>query len=76
MEEIQLVPTDDLINELLRRYEHSVFAAFESLQDDKTLYVSRWKGNSATCAGLCSKTVESIWTDFRESGYSEKETSG
>lgn len=75
-EELALVSSDDLINELLNRYDHAVFGAFEDLPDGKTCYISRWKGNSGTAAGLCTKIMDSIWVDHRGTAYSEKSKEG
>lgn len=50
--------TEDLIKELLSRHDHIVISGIKILeigQDGKQLYISRWKGNMATCCGLCAR---------------------
>lgn len=55
-EDLQLLPTDDLINALIARFDHAVFSGMKTgLNDGKHLTLRRWTGNSATCSGLCSQ---------------------
>ncbi len=64
--EIALASTDDLINELLARYEHGVFCALRILTDDETTIVRRWKGNAVTCAGLGTEAAHAVLADLEQ----------
>lgn len=56
MPDIQLIPTDDLIIEILNRFDHSVFTGMRvGLHGGDCYTARRWKGNKATCSGLCSQ---------------------
>lgn len=82
MDDIELVPTDDLVRELLHRFDHAVFAG---VRIEKTMHIGevkpgtvmeqewgdihtlrRWFGNSFTCSGLCASLSTSILKDFSE----------
>ncbi len=62
-EEIGLIPTDDLIKELEKRFEHMIFAGirvgYES--SERTRTKRYFNGNYATCSGLCSLLQGMIW---------------
>lgn len=49
--------TDELIAELMRRYDHAVFAGIKDAPGDPDAYIrtARWQGNSDTVAGLCTR---------------------
>lgn len=53
--EISLIPTNDLIKELLLRHDHAIFTAVKCVNKGSPLYMSRWIGNTATVLGLCSR---------------------
>ena len=55
--DLSLVSIDDLILEIDRRYDFWVFSGLQirSQQGSQILTTRKWKGNSATCAGLCSQ---------------------
>lgn len=69
MNNICLVSTDDLLKELLHRFDHAVFAG---IQVKGTAGIApydifrRWYGNSLTCSGLCASLSKSILQDFSE----------
>ena len=58
---LDLVSTDDLINQLASRYDHAVFAGVKveraPRQDIESL---RWKGNNRICQGLCAHLTAEI----------------
>lgn len=57
---VELVPTDDLIAELLKRFDFALFAAYMVPGPKRNRILRRWKGNSITVAGLatdCGRTV-------------------
>lgn len=67
---IELISTEDLIKELMNRNEHLIISGIKYLneKEQQSLYWSRWKGNNATCQGLCSR-LQYIINDahFKES---------
>lgn len=53
---IQLAPTEDLIKELLSRFDAAVFSGMQ-IQTDKrheSVVLRHWKGVDFLCAGLAS----------------------
>lgn len=53
--ELAFVTTDDLLKELMGRFDHSVFAG-EFQQDDKIMQYRRsWHGIASHCTGLTSQ---------------------
>ena len=54
---LELILLDDLITELGNRFEHFVFSSMQTKigGEDKILTFRKWKGNPATCCGLCSQ---------------------
>ncbi len=78
MKEIGLILTEELIQELLNRYEHAIFMGVKIPQLEKDgkyvgeiVSLRRWIGNSYTCAGLCASLSRSIMSSFtdREKEY-------
>lgn len=66
---LDLVGTDELVHELLRRFDHGVFTAWQVIRDlpDGTSNVRmwcRWKGCTATTVGLCHIAAEKIREGF------------
>lgn len=61
MIDISLTPTDELILELSKRYDHMVFVGMKVLEDEpqagqkcvNKTFKRRYKGNNHTCMGLC-----------------------
>lgn len=61
--DLTLVSLDDLMFELDRRFDHWIFSGAMlrsegtggARADGKILTVRKWRGNSATCAGLASQ---------------------
>lgn len=49
--ELQLVPTAELITELMQRYTHAVFAGIIE-REDEHIRTRRWRGNLHTGVGL------------------------
>lgn len=54
IESLEHVPTEDLIQELVSRFEHSVFAGIREVAGGKNLYQRKWKGNACTVHGLAN----------------------
>lgn len=66
MKDIEFVSTDDLITELMHRYDHTVFAAIAISTEREYKTLRRFYGNAATCNGLCSELQFLINTDTME----------
>lgn len=49
---IDLVPTTDLIAELLKRYDHAAFVAYRVYGKGNQMFTRHYTGNAATVAGL------------------------
>ena len=70
MNDVSLIPTDDLITELLNRHDHAVFMGmkiFEQATKEKggnVVNVRRWYGNSYTCCGLCDSLKRTILNEY------------
>lgn len=69
-EDLGLVQTSDLINELLGRYQHAVFAGIALMTTDGDFGVQhirrKWKGNNVTCQGLCWTLANACDGDLNE----------
>lgn len=52
MIDLETVSTDDLIDELQRRFDHSIFAGVKEMDDSHDASDVRWKGSRLQCAGL------------------------
>ena len=71
--DLSLVTTNDLIDEMLNRFDHAVFMGIKALdivnkEDDTTRISSfrNWKGNSYTCAGLAQSLMRASLADFED----------
>lgn len=75
---LQLASTRELVEELLGRCDHAVFAGLcimETNDGSPQAVVRRWKGNSFTCAGLSQEIARAVLDDFdeRSEGYGADE---
>lgn len=66
MSGIELATTEELITELLGRFEHAVFCGMRIPLDETMTIHRRWVGNSFTCAGLAKTVGDSAIQDFEE----------
>lgn len=64
-ETIQLIPTDALIKELIRRFDHAVFTGRID-RPDASIRSRRWKGDADICAGLAAGCFTFINKQTRE----------
>jgi hypothetical protein len=64
-DELKLISTDDLIHEIMDRFDHAVFSGIQIgvRSKDDYLTIRKWFGNSATAAGLCSQLQHAINCD-------------
>lgn len=62
MEDIKLIPTKDLIEELKNRFEVMVFAGFQTnvYMKNDVVYRRSWKGEHVHCLGLCANLAYHI----------------
>jgi len=61
---IELVPTSDLIAELLKRYDHAAFVAYRVYAQDKSTFTRHIKGNGVTVAGLGAELTRFALADL------------
>lgn len=57
MVSLDLIPSKDLIDELMRRYDHAVFTGLkENIGMRGQHYITRrWTGEQTMCSGMCSQ---------------------
>jgi len=68
MADLYELNTDDLIKELLSRYDHAIFHGIKCTNDEASFYQSQWVGNTATCLGLAARIQHVInHKHFKES---------
>ncbi len=55
--DLSLVSVDELFEELNRRFDIWIFSGmqFRDQKESKIFTMRKWRGNSATCAGLASQ---------------------
>ena len=65
--ELELIETDVLITELLRRFDHAVVVGLlvESEVRGDMKVARHWGGNLHTCMGLCSDTANVLSLHLR-----------
>jgi hypothetical protein len=68
MADLELVPTDDLVEELVNRCDHLALEMMRVNErgEETHLYIRRWAGNSHTCIGLCWDLASKITEDLRQ----------
>lgn len=65
MPELVNFTTSQLLDELLSRFESSVFAGVHSRTDSLDFYHRRWWGGNMQCLGLCEYMKDTILTSFK-----------
>lgn len=60
MENLDLVPTEELVDELLRRSDHAVISLLRVRTGQATEAESYWAGNAYTAIGLCHALQDRI----------------
>lgn len=60
------VATDDLLNEVLSRFDHAVFIGHQDRMKDRSRIVRRWKGNAHTISGLAHDVANVVLADMHE----------
>ena len=69
MSDITLISTRDLVEELLDRFDHAVFAGIKVVSTKEVSPIQtfrRWVGNSYTCSGICAGLNQTILKDFSD----------
>lgn len=64
MKDINLYSTKELLEELMLRFDHCIFAALECRDKETIRTIRRFKGNSDTCIGLAHKLQNFINADW------------
>ncbi len=74
MSELELISTDDLIDELFNRHDHGAIVLMKTdAKPDMNLYLRRWDGNYHTIVGLLFDTSQYIMEDMHEKDVPEDE---
>ena len=66
MPDLEWASNEDLIIELLSRYDHAVFGGLMLPTDDQQRMYRRWKGNSLACAGIGSEITRAVLNELEE----------
>lgn len=64
MNDLSLIPIDDLMQELSKRFDHSIFMGLKFKGGSATYW--RWFGNDHICGGLCTALGVEIVTRYKE----------
>lgn len=78
MQDLKLVSDKELIDEILGRYDNAIFAGIKFDIGAKGMNYTRrrWRGNLATCAGLCLESGYMICRTADEEGRPVTEEPG
>ena len=63
-QDLELVSTDDLLDEVIRRFETCIFAALKVEQSNMETEEYCWFGHSLACAGLTANLQTKILRDY------------
>lgn len=74
MDPLSLVATDDLLAEVIGRFDHAIFAGMRINQDgsENHGYVRTWNGNSHACMGLAADLTAKVLAAFRTRELAEE----
>lgn len=72
--DLSLVPFDDLIAELHKRFDIFIFSGmqFRKIGKEELNTIRRWAGNKATCAGLASQLQIALYDTQCAEAYDEE----
>ena len=59
---LELKSTEDLINELLKRYDAALFSGVKFTNKEEDQYITRWAGSIATVIGVVEMLRNHIYT--------------
>ena len=54
MKDINLYSTEELLDEIQDRFDSCIFYGLQDRTNERSVYNRRYKGNLATCLGLCT----------------------
>jgi len=81
MQDMKFISTNELLQEILSRFDHAIFIGIRCLDmvkkegDITRIETSRkWKGNSYTCAGMAMEIGREILENFRVREKEEDDT--
>lgn len=66
MNDLELVSTDDLLDEIMKRFDHVVFIGRKDGAEEPNVYHRRWAGDYHTCIGLSHDMQDRILSDLIE----------
>ena len=72
MTEIELTSTQELIDEIAKRFDCYIFYGTKRNTKDVDIYVSRYGGGKPACVGLCDLLKDDIIIHKREEFDDEK----
>lgn len=64
MNDLELIPTSDLIDELERRHDHGAIGLICETNSDETAFACQTFGNSLIVAGLCQQMSQKVLNDI------------
>jgi hypothetical protein len=65
--DLEFVTTDDLLDELAKRYDHHVFIGTNDVGRDTIETRRQWDGVAHTVCGLCVDIQENVMAALRQS---------
>lgn len=63
---LELITTDDLIDELTRRHEHTVFIGTKRIRKNKYETIRYFNGNHHVLLGLCAEVSNAVLIDLED----------
>ena len=67
MTDLTLIDSDDMLDELARRNDAMIFAAYQNRTNDQSWYIRRWHGGNIPALGLArfiQKRIEEACNDM------------
>ena len=67
MSDLSLVDSDDMLDELAKRNDAMIFAAYQNRTEDQSWYIRRWHGGNIPALGLArfiQKRIEEACNDM------------
>lgn len=65
--DLEFVSTDDLIAELQKRYDSSVFVGNFNMTEENDHTHCYWEGNALECVGLCNWAISRAMANYGQS---------
>lgn len=72
--DLQLIPVDELIDELFNRYDHAAFIGKKAIKDGLTEDKGRYKGDPHTVMGMASTLQIRLHEEYYDQEDLEDET--